>query len=59
MTENTVKCLFSLNAGCFEPGINEYLEIGKIMLEPSPMTALKFAISPILPRWLAPLILIR
>lgn len=49
-TENVFKCAFSFDAGCFEPGKNEFREIGKKIFAPSLATAFRFLISPILPK---------
>lgn len=45
------KCAFSMEADCFQPGKNEFREIGKMMFQPSFLAGLKFLIAPLLPKW--------
>lgn len=52
-TENTVKCSFSLDAGCFGARENIYRELGKKIAIPSKLTAIKMMLMPLLPKWIA------
>ena len=45
-----------MDAGCFEPGKNEFRDLGRKILAPSKLSAIKFMLLPILPKWLADLI---
>lgn len=52
-----VKCVFSIDAGCFNKQIeSEFLDIGKSIYETSFLVGLKFLAMPILPQWAIELI---
>lgn len=56
-TENVVKCVFSIDAGCFNKKTeSEFLDIGKSIFAPSFLVGLKFLAMPILPQWAMELI---
>lgn len=55
-TENVIKCMFSLDAGCFEPGKNEFRQVGKKLLSPSLGTAIKFMLKPLFPKFMADIV---
>lgn len=56
-TANVIKCIFSIDAGCFKKHEeSEFLECGRNLFAPSFLAGFKFILIRVLPTWIVNLI---